>query len=367
MLSTVPIVLCLVTAAVLIPLTSSYKLLIGKHGLPKIKIIFAAYQIISSAAWVAHVDFPFPFSSWTAYLSSLLEFDWVYGIIKCRIRYDYLDKLVFACVFPFGIWLCLVAHKVLFEHESHTFTRMGWTRVRNAVLLHAAHSVAHKNEAENETLTSSAKRLYANLLSRGEQYVSRLFVVVFLFLPTTTVAIVRSYECLELDTELVLLADFSISCTSQKYATMVIFATVWGLVWGMLLGMFLILRKHRNSINPPGLSEQQAYLRRLTLPELVPSATFSSFKPQYWGYEPVELMRRSMMMMPAISRKHFPFAGRTVASSSRCSGEWSSRKSSRGKRPSRHQCCTLAPSAVSVLVPRDRERICELPGMARRS
>ena len=73
--------------------------------------------------------------------------------------------------------------------------------------------------------------------------------------------------------------------------------------------MFLLLRKHRGAINPPGLSEEEAYLRRQSLPEIdCVRDLFSSFKPQYWGYEPVELLRRSMMMVPAaISRKNFPF------------------------------------------------------------
>jgi hypothetical protein len=267
-----------------------------------LKIVITTYQIVSAVPENMSVTFPGSFDT-VLKVFSVFNFNIVNTVpFSCSGNYTYLDMLVLKTLFPIALTI------VLF-------------------LVGAADAAWQTGSLH---ITDPAR--IPILSAVRDQYLTYFFFLTYLVLPSVATDIFQTFLCTNVDPrgedndayDSYLIADMSISCTSDYYYKGVWYAVVMLLVYvvGIPLMYYLLLYynreeiMHRNDVKATrdtaaevsggpadrvsSKSPAAEVLEAAEAKELSPAARQLSFlwdayEPQFWYWEVVETTRRLML------------------------------------------------------------------------
>ena len=200
--------------------------------LVKVKIVVAAYQIITAIPAVFSVTMP---SSFTSFLHGLnvvnLNFANVLSL-QCSTSYTYIDELIVITLVPIGLTLLLFF--VFLAQVVH----VSMTLMQNPHRKHGE-MTAHKDRLKNK-------------------YLNYFFYLTYLVLPSVTTHIFQTFLCTNIDplhettneNNSFLTADMNISCKSDYYYRGRAYAIFMIFVYpiGIPCMYMYLLNSHRNEI-----------------------------------------------------------------------------------------------------------------------
>lgn len=135
--------------------------------------------------------------------------------------------------------------------------------------------------------------------SNWKTRVGYFVVVLLLVLPAISRRIAQTFTCSFFDNKDLsfLVADYSIDCYSEKYQIFVVYAVLSLFVYpiGVPLVFYFWLRQFRLKLDNPAVDEKQWVEERKQFVDVHdhPIASYGlSFRPQYWYYDVVTLVRR---------------------------------------------------------------------------
>ena len=236
-----------------------------RHLLPKIwdpakfRIIWAALQITTSVDWALEMSFPQPFRSLKAVLAMPTQ-------------------LSIAKVLPMGC---------LFDYTYHSQVLLMTLAPLIFCAVLASIAIADMKMGEGKKV---------DVCRQG------ILLVIFLMLPTTSTTIIRTFHCEDLDNGhgRWLFADYSIDCDSASHKGMEVYAILMLLVYPIATPAicFYLLYKHRDGIHPKSAdTEFAADTMRKADPKLrALRPMFHPYRPSFWFFEPIDLLRRIIMM-----------------------------------------------------------------------
>jgi hypothetical protein len=267
----------------------------------KLKIVITTYQIVSTIPANLQVNFP---GSFSALLKAFAVFNLnITAVIpfQCQQHFTFIDKLVFTTLFPIALAAALLV-------------------VGTCDILYQTYRYAVTDPERSRTVDAVK-----------DQYLTYFFFLTYLVLPSVSTTIFQTFLCTNVDprgedndaSDSYLIADMSISCTSQYYYKGVVYAVVMLLVYvvGIPLMYFLLLYYNREEIahrdekittadvatqtNDDLANEVPWQLRasfRAAPQQRVMSSRaqrlsflWDAYEPQYWYWEVVETTRRLML------------------------------------------------------------------------
>ena len=133
-------------------------------------------------------------------------------------------------------------------------------------------------------------------------------------LPLISRAILQTFRCVTYDetdeysTERgaeFMFVDPAIDCRGAKYRFMVIYASANVLIWpvGVPLGLLVCLWRISRFLDPPGVPEAQAIIKRRTNEHVSESAVAFlalQYKPRYWYYEVIFSLSRRLVLTSVV-------------------------------------------------------------------
>jgi hypothetical protein len=246
---------------------------------PKIKIIIATFQIVSSSASSFSITYP---ASLTAFFSftKILNFALVQILpLSCMYQADYITSMMITTLLPIlGTALLFIAFAV---ELAYKYRRL---------------------KAKNEkVLRKQTVMLIDDLRFR---YFSLFLTMTYFVLPSTTTSIFQMFLCENVDPEDVnssfadtyMVADYSIKCSSQRYTFGMIWAIIMIFVYpiGIPAYYFWLLYRYKESIKDRP-DEEDANGNGVDPETKMLEFLYSSYHPRYWYFEVVETMRRLML------------------------------------------------------------------------
>lgn len=247
----------------------------------KLKLYITLYQIIVSAPYVLDLTFPTIYTEMTS-VFSILAFNVMQesGASCSGHSIDYVDYLIFTTLAPIVvtlfIWVTALLH-VLYYQLTNTDV----------------------NEADKLNEFYAIKTLYFSIF----------LVFTYLVLPGVSIAIFRTFGCTDADPDdavsgnnIYMQADYSISCTSDRYDLGKSWAIAMLFVYpiGVPLYYFYILYNARLEIMNRDSSGSGTYfdsksgsINSRTVHKLEPlKFLYSVYKPEYWFWEIIETFQR---------------------------------------------------------------------------
>ena len=228
----------------------------------QIKIILSLIQITTALPGVTEVEFPPLFGSITGVLSQVnIDVPSSFGIL-CEATYDYVDILVVTTLTPLFFWAILWLTYLI----HYIYTRK--------LMLHSNESI----------LATYGTYLWVYLFTS------------YMVLPGVTVYIFRMYSCQSISTsddsysETYLRADYTISCSSDRYRYGNIWAGVMAAVYviGVPMSYMLLLYKRKNTLMHRIESD---YCTKLDILKIMPlTFLYSAYEPQFWYWEGIDLV-----------------------------------------------------------------------------
>ena len=210
----------------------------------KFKIIFSTFQIIAALDWGLEITFPEPFATVENALSSVTELSIEHIMpMGCLMRYDHYKHILLVTLVP----LLLVAF-----------------------LLTGAFIVSKTDDA------TGGKYIHASLLCS------------FLFLPSSSVALLRTFHCLHLDDGggNWLIADYGLDCDSKIHGTYMMFSGLMVVAvfpCGALAIYLYALALARRRINPVADNEFTAYSVRARDESIqMLRSLYEPYRPHLW-------------------------------------------------------------------------------------
>lgn len=251
----------------------------------KLKIYVTLYQIVGSMAYILDYQFPSGFNAIRAALN-ILNFGTSEDMgLSCSMPFDYIDVLVVTTTAPI-IVVCGLG--VLYRLQTDQFGLKCFPPL----------------DSEAQTFIKST-------------YYYLLLFFTYLIFPGVSAIICRTFSCQNIDKNdedsgdnFYLRADYSISCTSERYYFGFIWASVMVFVYpfGIPAYYAYVLQKEKECIKSryePKVGEGQ--LRRTKI-LFARKFLFEAYKPQYWYFEVVEACQKLFftgMKMYSIERCYF--------------------------------------------------------------
>jgi hypothetical protein len=269
----------------------------------KLKIVITTYQIVSSIPSNLQVNFP---PSFTALLKAFAVFNLnITAVIpfQCKQNFTFIDKLIFTTVFPIILATALLVVgtcDVLYQRYPYAVTDPERSRKVDAV---------------------------------KDQYLTYFFFLTYLVLPSVSTTIFQTFLCTNVDPrgedndvyDSYLIADMSVSCSSDYYHRGVAFAVFMLLVYvvGIPCMYYLLLYYNREEIahrddkvttadvatqTNDDLADEVPWQLRVSLrAALAPkhrvmssraqrlAFLWDAYEPRFWYWEVVETTRRLML------------------------------------------------------------------------
>jgi hypothetical protein len=240
---------------------------------PKVKMFISVIQIVTALPFVLKLHFPPIFDGLLTKMSVInLNIFSDLGI-TCSQDLNYIDYLYFVTIGP--LIICFLLFLIfLFEFA---LTRMNPKKV--GVL------------KRTRSMTEDANLLYG-------KYLLIFLIGSFLVLPGISIYIFRTFTCINLDPDsevkgddVYLMADYSISCTSEAYYRARSYAVIMVFVYpiGVPLVYYLLLWSHKSLILRRKEIELSEYEKKLILPF---SSLYGAYEPQFYYWEVIETFRR---------------------------------------------------------------------------
>ncbi|CAM9678053.1 unnamed protein product, partial [Ectocarpus fasciculatus] len=225
----------------------------------KLKIYVTLYQIVGSMAYILDYQFPSGFNAIRAALN-ILNFGTSEDMgLSCSMPFDYIDVLVVTTTAPI-IVVCGLG--VLYRLQTDQFGLKCFPPL----------------DSEAQTFIKST-------------YYYLLLFFTYLIFPGVSAIICRTFSCQNIDKNdedsgdnFYLRADYSISCTSERYYFGFIWASVMVFVYpfGIPAYYAYVLQKEKECIK--SRYEPKILFARKFL--------FEAYKPQYWYFEVVEACQK---------------------------------------------------------------------------
>jgi hypothetical protein len=278
-------------------IAANYPLIIGAiFDTGRMKVFFANVQIIGSVSWSTGVSWPMPFSL-VSKLGSVLEL-------------NFIDVLPLSCM-P-GPGYSFYAYAITNTAGPLAFNAALFFLMQSEIRVASHKSIVHK------------KGLCSSYLGNPNFVWFAILMVFYIFLPTSTLALVRIFHCTDFpDGTSWLDADLALQCTEKNgemtagHVAMVVYAVIMLIIWAIgVPGLFFTLlnRQHEDIVNYD--KEQDT----MECPEALQPLKFLFFhyKPENYNAEWKECARRILLMggvavIPSTSRAEKAFAGTVIA------------------------------------------------------
>jgi hypothetical protein len=245
---------------------------------PKIKIMIATFQIVSSSGSSFNVEFPSAFTKMFQGLK-FFNFNALQVLpISCIYRADFVTSMMIATLIP------IFATAVLF----------------------IAFTVEYAYRAKKIMSTSlGRRRKLLTVLEDGLvfRYFSIFLTLSYFILPSVTTTIFEMFPCQNVDpsdtesTSTYLIADYSISCNSNRYFFGVFWAVTMIILYpiGIPLYYFRLLYLEKESIKDRCGEDGVDDDKRIPQTTRMLQFLYTSYLPKYWYFEVIETMRRLML------------------------------------------------------------------------
>jgi hypothetical protein len=260
----------------------------------KSKIAVSTYQILESCPANFQIAYPKSFNNFLESLN-FINFNFIQLVpFACSYKFDHVDYLITTTLSPFlftimifiaGIAEFIIKSKIIIKPENNP-------------------QDTESNSIANDILEYHAKK--KDLWTQIEfRYFSIFLFMTYLILPSTTATIFTMFICQDIDpgnadpasygVDNFLVADYSISCNSERYEVGFYWAIMMCLVYpiGLPLLYYILLFKCRDEIvNRKEMFENGIQPSRLSS---VLSFLYKSYKPEFWYFEIIETTRRLML------------------------------------------------------------------------
>ncbi len=233
-------------------------------------IMLDLYQVISLMPSVLSFSFPAGFRVFALLASLPASFDVPQFLpVACLGDFDYFNELITISLFPIlmafilvGLYALVIKFKGVTDVESRVTARVLFFEV--------------------------------------------FFLVTYITYPLVSVKTFKVFDCVNVfdaDDSSISLSylriDYSISCSSERYNHLVIFASFMIVLipLGIPLLYFFLVHRARSSINPlPSWPAAQGIEARSTKVALMPyKFLFEVYKPHLWWWEPFQCLRRQCL------------------------------------------------------------------------
>ena len=231
----------------------------------------------TSGTRALEMRFPEPFASFHSFIAAIAGLSIAQLLpLSCYVEYSHHSHLLVMTLVPLALVAVSLAARVCASQ-----------RYRKSVAQHA------KNEEEGKQEEPP--------IDRSGVFLAAAFMVLFLSLPASSTTILRTFHCLTFEdgTGSYLYAHLSIDCESDVQRRMEIYA--WLMVMVFPVGVpsiyFVSLYRVRDKINPKrATSECMAFALRSTDVSLTPlKPLFLMYRPEFWYFEVVDVVRRIVM------------------------------------------------------------------------
>ena len=240
--------------------------------LPKLKIMVATFQIVGSVASNFQISMPEEF---TKFIS-------LFDILNISA-----DLIPFSCVYPSDF----VASLMLNTLVPIAISAILFFSFICELLFRRSKLLANRTNRTNFKLY----HLSRNLKFR---YASLFYALTYFVLPSVTNKIFQMFVCKNLDPEsvdkesddLYLVADYSISCKSNRFYFGVVWAVVFIFVYPIGIPLFYYYSLYRKRDEIMRREDNQGKVIPVSVSML--QFLYSSYKPKFWYFELVETGRR---------------------------------------------------------------------------
>jgi hypothetical protein len=255
------------------------------------KVVVSTLQILATISWNLSLRFPAPFSS-LLFVLGFLKLDFL--TLECATgSSSFMTRVYITSVAPLLMALVIaiavpIRRTILMLRQTRATVGGGFLFQRR--LVRSASSV----EASVHSLTKEHYHLTKRIVS---QHTFALLLLTYIVLPPVSATLFEALDCdiLVHSGASFLRADTSIDCNSSNYATFRVIVCLFLLLYQSLpIGWYVLLRQHRQFLNPPYWTERSTVddvqEARLADPSLALTAfLWADYTPRFWYYECLEV------------------------------------------------------------------------------